>query len=51
MLANGIIASVDRLELFPRSGRMVPEIGDEAIREVLYRGYRIMHAYRLRGRR
>ena len=43
MLADGIVASVDRLELFPRSGRMVPEIGDEAIREILYRGYRIMH--------
>ena len=22
---------------------MVPEIGDESIREILYRGYRIMH--------
>lgn len=43
MHADGIVASVDRLELFPRSGRMVPEIGDKAIREILYRGYRIMH--------
>lgn len=43
MLADGIVASVDRLESFPRSGRMVPEIGDEVIREILYRGYRIMH--------
>jgi len=33
MVADGIMASVDRLEMFPRSGRMVPEIGDEAIRE------------------
>ena len=37
------MASVDRLALFPRSGRVVPEIGDEAVREILYRGYRIMH--------
>ena len=43
MVADGIMASVDRLALFPRSGRVVPEIGDEAVREILYRGYRIMH--------
>ena len=28
---------------FPRMGRVVPEIGDEAIREVIYRQYRIIY--------
>ena len=32
-----------QLEHFPRMGRMVPEIEDEAIRELIYRDYRIIH--------
>lgn len=43
MLTNGVFEAAERLELFPRSGRVVPEIGDEAMREMLYRGYRIMY--------
>lgn len=43
MLSDGIFEVVERLELFPRSGREVPEIRDEAMREILYRGYRIMY--------
>lgn len=39
----GLLASTRRLEMFPRSGRMVPEIGDEAIREVVWREYRVIH--------
>jgi toxin ParE1/3/4 len=31
----------------PRSGRTVPEIGNSDIRELIYRGYRIV--YRLKG--
>jgi len=31
----------------PRSGRTVPEIGNTDIRELIYRGYRIV--YRLKG--
>lgn len=31
----------------PRSGRSVPEIGNRDIRELIYRGYRIV--YRLKG--
>ena len=40
---DGIFSVVDRLEIFPNSGRMVPEIGDNSIREVIYKGYRIIH--------
>jgi toxin ParE1/3/4 len=42
-LVDGAFAAVERLELFPNSGRPVPEIGDPALREVIYRGYRIFH--------
>ena len=43
MLVDGAFEAVQRLERFPRSGRMVPEIGDTDMREILYRGYRIMY--------
>ena len=38
-----VIGKIRPLEQFPRMGRIVPEIGDEAIREVLYRSYRIVY--------
>lgn len=41
-----IIGAVERLADHPRSGRMVPELGDESIREVIHGNYRIV--YRLR---
>ena len=34
-----VIEKIRPLERFPRMGRVVPEIGDEAIREVFYRNY------------
>ncbi len=37
------MTSVEQLQLFPLSGRVVPEIGIEAIREIIFRGYRVMH--------
>ncbi|MEM6784630.1 MAG: type II toxin-antitoxin system RelE/ParE family toxin [Bacteroidota bacterium] len=40
---DGAFDAVKQLELFPRSGRAVPEIRDVALREVIYRGYRIFH--------
>lgn len=46
-------ALIDHAETFlsdnPRSGRTVPEIGNPDIRELIYRGYRIV--YRLNGDR
>ncbi len=44
-----IMSSVDRLEQFPESGRIVPERGLQTIREVLIGNYRIV--YRLLGGR
>lgn len=38
-----IIQSVERLELFPKSGRIVPEFNNPDIREVIYPPYRILY--------
>jgi addiction module RelE/StbE family toxin len=43
LLVERIVAAVDRLEAFPLSGRVVPEIGDESLREIVYRNYRIVY--------
>ena len=41
-----IMAAVERLALFPESGRVVPELSNPSIREVILRPYRIV--YRLK---
>ncbi|MBW2030924.1 MAG: type II toxin-antitoxin system RelE/ParE family toxin [Deltaproteobacteria bacterium] len=33
----------DRLQEFPLSGRVIPEIGDQYCREIIYGSYRIMY--------
>jgi toxin ParE1/3/4 len=38
----GVFEAVDRLEAFPRSGRMVPEIASPEYREIVYR-----HSHRI----
>ncbi len=38
-----------RLPRFPKSGRIIPEVGDPSLREIVVRPYRLM--YRLEGRR
>jgi toxin ParE1/3/4 len=35
--------SSDRLRLFPKSGQVVPEFGIESVREIVFRGYRIIY--------
>ena len=42
-----LIAATGKLEKLPRCGRIVPELNSQAIREVIYRDYRIV--YRLVG--
>lgn len=42
-----IILAVEKLTNFPRLGRVVPEAGNETIRELLYHNYRII--YRING--
>jgi toxin ParE1/3/4 len=38
-----LIARVDQLESFPKSGRMVPEFNQESIRELIEGNYRIIY--------
>lgn len=41
---DGLFAVTDRLEQFPRSGRVVPEMGRPELREVTYeRAYRVIY--------
>jgi len=42
-----VLRVVERLEAFPRSGRVVPELDQPSIREILMGSYRIV--YRLRA--
>ena len=43
IIVNSLLEATKRLEPFPESGRIVPEIGDESIREILHRKYRIVY--------
>jgi plasmid stabilization system protein ParE len=45
--ATEVLEAVEQLEDFPRSGRVVPELGDPHTREIIYGHYRI--AYRISG--
>ena len=38
-----ILESVDRLESYPRLGRVVPELGDDSLRELIVGSYRVMY--------
>jgi len=42
-----VLVTVERLADFPNSGRVVPELKDPAIREILFGSYRIV--YRVKG--
>ena len=43
VFVDHVFEAVKRLEVLPRSGRVVPEIGQEAIREILFGSYRIVY--------
>ncbi|MEK6375916.1 MAG: type II toxin-antitoxin system RelE/ParE family toxin [Acidobacteriota bacterium] len=40
---EGLFKVVDRLERFPKSGRVVPEIPSGEFREVIYRSHRVIY--------
>ena len=42
LVVERIVAAVGGLENHPRSGRVVSEVGDDAIREVIHGNYRIV---------
>jgi plasmid stabilization system protein ParE len=41
--ATETLAVIERLAAFPRSGRVVPEVADERIREIIHGHYRIVY--------
>jgi toxin ParE1/3/4 len=43
IIIDQIIHRTRHLELNPQSGRIVPELNDPLIREVIYRNYRIIY--------
>jgi len=45
ILTDEILSKTERLSRSPRSGRMVPEINDPAIREILVHSYQIIYQY------
>ena len=38
-----ILESVEKLEQYPLSGRVVPELGDEKLRELIVGNYRVVY--------
>ena len=38
-----LLEATDRLLDFPQSGRVIPELGNESCREIIYGAYRIMY--------
>lgn len=38
-----LLEATDRLQGYPRSGRVIPEIGNQSCREIIYGSYRIMY--------
>jgi plasmid stabilization system protein ParE len=43
LFIDRLITAVDRLETYPYSGRVIPEIGSNDCREIIYGAYRIMY--------
>jgi toxin ParE1/3/4 len=43
---NGSYPAVEGLETDPLSGRVVPEVGDDTVREVIHGNYRIVYRVR-----
>lgn len=46
VVAGRLVDAVSRLTQFPESGRVVPEVGEPSVREVIHGSYRIVYEYR-----
>jgi len=42
LFATQVFGSAERIEAFPMSGRIVPEVGQQNIREIILGNYRIL---------
>ena len=45
-VAARLVAAVEGVRQFPESGRVVPELGDPAVREVIHGSYRVVYELR-----
>lgn len=43
LVRDQLIAAVEQLPMFPQSGRIVPDVNDPAIREIIQGSYRIVY--------
>ena len=43
IFAERVILAIQRLKDFPESGRMIPEVENQALREIIVQGYRVMY--------
>ena len=43
LFVGRLVDAVERLQRFPQSGRVIPEINDPSCREIIYGCYRIMY--------
>lgn len=43
LVVQRLVAAVDRLIVFPQSGRIVPELADSQFREIVQGSYRIVY--------
>ena len=46
LLAERLVSAVEHLETDPLSGRVVPEVGDDTVREIIHGNYRIVYRVR-----
>lgn len=46
LVVRGLLQAVGRLAEFPESGRVVPELRNPVIREVLWQSYRLVYRHR-----
>jgi len=46
IFAQKVYTTVEQLTIFPKSGRIVPEIGDVSVREIIFGNYRIVYRVR-----
>ncbi len=43
VFAQGVVNTVERLLIFPESGRIVPEYNRKDLREIIFQNYRIVY--------
>jgi toxin ParE1/3/4 len=46
LFAIDVLESIDRLLVFPKSGRVVPELKDPSVREIILGNYRIVYRFK-----